>query len=703
MASSPSLRWSDIALTITVVGVAAMLVLPLHPLLIDFLITINLAFSIVLLLVALYLPSAVSLLAFPSILLLSTLFRLALNVASSRLILTDAYAGEVIHTFGSLLVRGEVVVGIIIFTIVTIVNFIVIAKGASRVSEVAARFALDAMPGKQLAIDADLRSGVITPEEAQRKREDLRKESMLYGSMDGGMKFVQGDAIAGIFIILTNILGGMYIGVSNGMPISDAVQTYTILTVGDGLVSQIPALLISICAGILVTRVSSSEGGTLASDLATQLFSRPATLGVAGAVLLIFSILPDIPFFPFFSVGAVCIGSFLYMRRRTLDEGEESELDDLSALPSGHSQLLLPADDDSVHSDSPLLLSLDAGVLYRLFRQNVGDYRAWWRQFQADYYQELGIRLPELRVVADEFGTPSSWSASVGGSLIDGGTVLVDAVLVETNPSNADIFGLQILSEAEHPLSGGRVMWALKSAALKRVTEAAGVRVLDPIEYICIKLGVFFRSHPEECLSLADVYTLLKSLEKKIPGLVSEVFQSHFISTARLTELLHELVRQGVSVRDFQGIVEAVSTYCTQNHITLQDETDLDLPGLVSFVRYSRRRQIVSSHMTGRKSLRTLVLGDDVEALFENVPRRAGADFLGIDPDVFDRLREGIRSLLRPTRERGVSVSSLLCRGDLLWSITRFLSSAGVSCSVISYDELEPQNRVEQVGTWSLT
>ncbi|NMC63443.1 MAG: FHIPEP family type III secretion protein, partial [SAR324 cluster bacterium] len=229
-----------------------MLVIPVPTWLLDILLVFNLSFSLLLLIVGLYMPNSLALLAFPSLLLITTLFRLALNVASSRLILSEAYAGEVINAFGSFLIRGEVIVGIIIFTIVTIVNFIVIAKGSSRVSEVAARFTLDALPGKQMMIDSDLRANLINAETARQRREDLQRESMLYGSMDGAMKFVQGDAIAGFFVIFTNIIGGMYLGLRGGMSFSAAVQTYTVLTVGDGLVSQIPALLISVCAGLVV-------------------------------------------------------------------------------------------------------------------------------------------------------------------------------------------------------------------------------------------------------------------------------------------------------------------------------------------------------------------------------------------------------------------------------------------------------------------
>ena len=257
-----SFRFSDLALVAFVVATTALLVVPLPTPILDLLLVCNISFSILLLLVGLYIPNAQALFAFPTVLLLSTLFRLGLNVASSRLILSQGDAGRVIEAFGTFLIGGEILVGVIVFTIITIVNFIVISKGAGRVSEVAARFSLDALPGKQIAIDNDARAGLISAEEAKTKRDNLTREGQLYGSMDGAMNFVQGDAIAGFFIIVANIVGGIILGLFSGMGIGDAVQTYTILTVGDGLVTQIPSLLTSICAGIVVTRVGSSDTAT---------------------------------------------------------------------------------------------------------------------------------------------------------------------------------------------------------------------------------------------------------------------------------------------------------------------------------------------------------------------------------------------------------------------------------------------------------
>jgi type III secretion protein V len=315
-----SAKISDIFLVLFVLAIALMLFVPLPTFSLDFLLTANIAFAFLLLLVGLYMPNSLALLAFPSLLLLTTLFRLALNVASTRLILSQGEAGKVIEAFGTFLISGEVLVGIVIFIIITIVNLLVIAKGAGRVSEVAARFALDALPGKQLAIDADLRAGLIDANIAQEKRENLRKESQLYGAMDGSMKFVQNDAIAGVVIIFTNILGGMYQGLSKGLSFGEAAQVYTTLTIGDGLVSQIPALLISICAGIVVTRVSSSDKSTLGSDVSKQVFQNPYLLSATAVLLAALGLISNLPIIPFAVICSILFLTSIYIYNKNRSE-----------------------------------------------------------------------------------------------------------------------------------------------------------------------------------------------------------------------------------------------------------------------------------------------------------------------------------------------------------------------------------------------
>lgn len=690
-------KYSDLFLVLFVVSVAAMLLVPLPTVLLDLLLTVNIAFSLLLLLVGLYLPNALALLSFPSLLLLSTLFRLSLNVASTRLILSRGDAGRVIEAFGTFLVQGQVAVGVIIFTIITIVNFIVIARGAGRVSEVAARFALDALPGKQMAIDADLRAGLLTAVDAQARREDLRRESQFYGAMDGSMKFVQGDAIAGFFIILTNIIGGIYIGVSNGLSFAEAVGSYTVLTVGDGLVTQIPALLISICAGIVVTRVSSKENATLSFDLAAQLFRRPATVFLAGVLLLIIAALPGLPFLPFVAVGALFIGLSWALQRK----GEEQiHTESLREIPAARASLALPgAGIASIDAaDSSLVIALDSAVLFRLHRSSQERFWSWWRELHLGMFQELGLKLPDPLIVADERSATAHYAVLVGGSEVLSGAVPLDSVLVEVNPEQADVFGFEVRSEAEHPLDGSRVFWAQDSLALRKVAQAAEIRVLEFMEYICLRIAAFYRSHPEEVLTMADVHSELKELDRKFPGLIEDSIDRRFLTISRLTEILQELVRHGIGVRDVRQIVELVASYCSTYAKSELEPGDFDLQEIVSYIRAARRRQLVSRCLSERRTLRVLTLSDGIEEALHF----SGSDALE-EADHARSLRQALHGVLEPLKGKGRFPVVILCKSEFRERLMRLLRAFNANLPVLAFDELDPLTQVEKVGVWHLS
>ena len=602
---------SDTILALFVVAITVMLLIPLPTLLLDFLLAANISFALLMLLVGLYMPNALALLAFPSLLLLTTLFRLALNVASTRLILSAGDAGRVIEAFGTFLIRGEVLVGLIIFVIITIVNFIVIARGSSRVSEVAARFALDSLPGKQMAIDSDLRSGLLSAEQAQEKREDLRKESQLYGSMDGAMRFVQGDAIAGLFIIITNIVGGIYIGIHGGMSFSEAAETYTVLTVGDGLVSQIPALFISICAGIVVTRVASGENTTLGADVGEQLLSRPGALVFAGALAALISVLPGIPTLPFLVMGGLLAGAGVWVLRAEREFAPELPMrrDTALGLPGTRA---LPLGLDERGAESPLQIHLDAQVLYRLYKLNSQRYRAFWAELQAEMRQNMGLELPDVSVVPDPHCAPARFAFSVNGSVAGNGAVVLDGLLVETNPDQAAVLGLTVAEEAAHPLSGERVFWTSQLPTTKKVLEAGAIRSFDFFEYIALSVAAFFTEHPEEVLNLTEVHSMLKSLEKRYPGLIADALNREYVNISRLTEVLQELVREGVSIRDFKAIIESIAGYCSSFGASLGADDGFNLQDVVTFVRQARRRHIVAKL---KSSSRDSSLSDTFPAL----------------------------------------------------------------------------------------
>jgi len=694
-------RSSDIILALFLVAITAMLLFPLPTVLLDFLLVINISLGVLLLLAGLYMPNTLALLSFPSILLLTTLFRLGLNVASTRLILSQADAGLVINAFGTFLIRGEVVVGIIIFLIITIVNFIVIARGSVRVSEVAARFALDALPGKQLAIDSDLRAGLISAEEAQRRRDDLRKESQLYGSMDGAMKFVQGDAIAGLFIIVTNIVGGIYMGLRANMSLGEAVQTYTVLTVGDGLVNQIPAILISICAGIVVTRVSSGEYSSLGADVQRQIFGRPGTLMFAGALMILVGNLPSLPFVPFVVVGLALFVFGVLKRRAPPDElgiipRSESEM----APIARRSNLVLGAED--MYERRLAVILLDASVLHRYYRDDVEHYHAWWNNLQVDCFNELGLKLPGVRFLADPMLVAGRFSIVVDGAVVETDSAEPEGMLVEVNPQNAEILGLEILRETTHPLTGSRIFWAVRDGALRRVVEAGQIGVFNPVEYAALRMAAFYSRFPEESLGVTDVLSLEAELEKKYPGLLSQTMKREFLNTPRLTEVLQELLREGVSVRDFRQIVESIATYCSTVGRSLVEEGEFDVHDIVTFVRNNRKRHIISRYLSARRTLKVITISDEIETLLEELPRAAPGNSLALDPETHERLRKGLQEILEPFLNRGLLPISILCRGDVRCKLSNFVASLPTMPGIVTFDELDPAVPVEPAAVWRI-
>lgn len=694
------LRYADLVLMSFVVAIAAMLIVPLPTGLLDVLLVVNLSFSILLLLVGLYVANSAALYTFPTILLLSTLFRLGLNVASSRLILSQGDAGRVIEAFGTFLIRGEVLVGVIIFAIVTVVNFIVISKGALRVSEVAARFALDALPGKQMVIDNDARAGLLSAEEARKKRDELRRESQLYGSMDGAMKFVQGDAIAGLFIIAVNICGGMFMGVSGGLSLSDAVGQYTVLTVGDGLVTQIPGLLTSICAGIIVTRVSSSEASSLSADLRSQLFSQPLALIVTSAILLLFALLPGLPTIPFLAVALVAGVAGVILYRRQGSHSDLAPAGDFSRMTG----LPLPAggEGDSESESDAIIIQLDSAVLYRSYRASVSKYVSWWNTFRSSLHSDVGLLLPNVRVVSDDLGATSSYRVTHGGIEMFSGRVLPDALLVEISCSHAPILGLKVLEREDHPLSGHRIFWTNYSPKTRKMLEAASIRSYDFFEFLGLRIAGFALQHPEEFLSATDVHSLLRQVEKRHPGLIGEGFGREFVSIPKLTEILQELIRQGLTIRDFKSIAEGVASFCSSTGTTLDNDSSVDVAAVVDHMRTGRRRQMLRRFIGSAKTLRVITLSEELEQLLQDSEVESRSLSLAIESETFDAVGRGLQAVLKPTLENGVFPVAILCPDAVKSKVVAFTRSTTKRIFVLTFGELEPAIPVEQVGIWGV-
>jgi type III secretory pathway component EscV len=582
------------------------------------------------------------------------------------------------------------------------VNFIVIAKGATRVSEVAARFFLDALPGRQSVIDNDARAGVISADEARQKRDSLRLESQLYGSMDGAMKFVQGDAVAGIFIILVNIVGGVYMGISTGLSIGDAVQTYTVLTVGDGLVTQIPSILTSICAGIIVTRVSSSETSTLGVDLRTQLFSQPITLLVTALILVVFAVLPGIPATPFLLVAAIAVGVGVLLLKKEREMPVRGGISGEYRRAGGGAEVRHERG-ASETGDAVLRLELDHTVLFKTYRSQLQRYTDAWAKFTDGFHGHVGMVLPELSVVPNELLAPSSYRVSRAGVEMVSGSVAIDALLVEVSSGQATVLGLPVIKEEDHPISGHRIFWTRNTPHIRGILDAGAVRSYDFFEYICLRIGSFSLRHPEELLSVTDVHSSLRHIEKRHPGLVAEGFGKEFVSVPRLTELLHELVRQGVSIRDFQGIIEGVASYCSAHRISLDDDAGVDISQVVRHLRGNRRRQVLRRFLGAGQSLHVVSLSDEVERTLQEADFDNKSLPIAVEAPVLDALMQGLANVLKPTLELGILPIALLCSNEVKEKVLSITRMTKHSLFVTTFEELDPSVSVQLVGMWTLT
>ena len=496
-------RYSDLALAALVVLMVAMMIVPLPAWVLDLLICLNIAAAVVLLLIAIYVSEALKIATFPSLLLLTTLFRLALEVSATRLILLKANAGQVIHAFGGFVVAGNLVVGVVVFLILTTIQFIVIAKGAGRVAEVGARFTLDAMPGKQMSIDAELRAGHFDAHEARRRRALLARESQFFGAMDGAMKFVKGDAVAGIMVLVTNIVGGLVIGVlMRGMDLSIALRTYTLLTIGEGLVAQIPALVISTAAGILVTRVSSEEeGGHLGSDIGQQILAQPKALAIAAALLFVLALVPGLPTVPFLLLGAL-LGMIAYRLIRT-----------------GRQRSTIAASQGVRDSQrNPIAIELSAELAKAILPRH-GQSRLDSELLPAlrdNFFKETGIVLPTIGIVV---GTP---------------------VLAPAN------YAIRL---QDIPMARGHAL------VHSRATESP---LQDPEEVIARHLHRVLRQYGHMFVGIQETHVLLDELRTTHPHLVREVVP-HLISPVLLADILQRLAREGISLRPMGDILEALA------------------------------------------------------------------------------------------------------------------------------------------------
>ncbi|MFN7702549.1 MAG: type III secretion system export apparatus subunit SctV [Deltaproteobacteria bacterium] len=670
-------RYADAALAAVVLLVVGMMVVPLPTLLLDVLITANMAVGVLLLLVALYVPDGLSFTSFPTLLLVTTLYRLALNVSSTRLILLQADAGEVITAFGSFVVRGNYVVGAVVFLILTLIQFLVIAKGSERVAEVGARFTLDAMPGKQMAIDAELRTGAISQDEARRRRRTLQRESQFYGAMDGAMKFVKGDAIAGIVITVVNIVGGLAIGVlMRGMSAGESLRLYGLLTIGDGLVSQIPSLLISTAAGLVVTRVASEdEEASLGGDVGRQIFGNPRALGIAAAFLVILGEIPGLPTIPFFVLALVFAGLALRLSRRAnqLDaEGEPALRPEAQREQRAKKQLVPIVVPIAVELGPELAAELlDARGGGAFLEDDVPRLRE-------SLFFQLGVSVPGVRARSAAIGAreyvlalqeiPVARGAAAAGLFVPGPVSRLTALGLEASPSPDAATGRE---------------GALVAAEHRAAVESAGLVALGPAQLVARHLEEVIRRRAHELVGLQETQTMLDQLERAYPALVRNVVPKP-VALPLLADILRRLVEEGVSIRPLREILEALAIHAA---------IEKDPVALTEAVRGALRRPITHKHTrAGAVAVHLLdpLLEDTVR---DAIQRTATGSYLALPPDL---ARDIVAAVSRALA--GASHPVLLTQSDVRRFVRRLLENELPDVTVLSYQELDPTVTVQPLG-----
>lgn len=678
---------SEILLAGFVLMLILILLVEMPPWVINFSISLNITLGIILLMISLYIQKALELASFPSIILLSTMFRLVLEIASTRLILSKGEAGEVIHAFGTFVTGGNLVVGGVIFLIITVVQFMVITKGAERIAEVAARFALDAMPGKQMTIDADFNAGLISPEEAVKKREDLQRESNLYGSMDGAMKFVKGDTIAGIIIVIINIIGGLCIGtIMNQMPVADAVQKYTVLTIGDGLAAQVPSLLMSIAAGIVMTRASAATG-SLGSDLTSQIMSKPYSLFLSGAFLLLITVtspytgLPWAPFLMFTIIMVVAGFSVL------VNADVQSQLGQLESVRQNMQDLVNPNRMYERLGVDVLSLQVGSGLLVIADPDQDGQLLAKIAALRQRITDELGYIIPNIRIMDSSALEAEEYLISIRGNTVATGFVHPGKFMViadqwdavnKTVPEDV-IVGVD-------PTYQTQAYWLSPDEA----KQNKAVTAVDATDVIITHLQECVRKHVDEVMTKTDVLKLMELVRSQDPTLVNDLVPA-IISTSDLRKIFVNLIREKVSIKDIIFIFERLCDYAR-----FSKEPDI----LSERLRAALGRPICLSNVQEDKVLYALTLSPDWEKTLDESCQRTelGTMFLLNPMQVQELIETTANTLMRSHQSIGKQ-PIILCSPRIRLPLYQLLERHIPTIVVISYSELITDIKVEAIDT----
>jgi len=665
-----------------VLAVLAMIVLPLPPMALDILFTFNIALSIIIMMAVFYVSRPVEFGVFPTVLLVATLLRLALNVASTRVVLLHGHtgpgaAGHVIQSFGEFVIGGNFAVGVVVFCILTIINFVVVTKGSGRISEVSARFTLDSMPGKQMAIDADLNAGLITQDEARARRADVRAEADFYGSMDGASKFVRGDAVAGILILFINIIGGLTIGtIGHGLPVAQAGKTYTLLTIGDGLVTQIPALLLSTAVALIVTRMSRPQ--ELGGEMTRQLFGNPKALGVAAGLLATMGLIPGMPNVAFLLMAAVCGAAAYALAKRRAMPPPEAATPAKAAAPNNETREL--SWDDVKPVD---LIGLEVG--YRLVplvdKRQSGDLLARVRGVRRKLSQDLGFLVPPVHIRDNLDLAPNVYRIVLGGVPVGESVIYADRELA-INPGR--VFGPVQGIATKDPAFGMDAVWI--EPAARDHAQTLGYTVVDPSTVIATHLSFIIQTHAHEVLGHEEVQQLLNTLAKTAPKLVEDLVP-RAVPLSTLVRVLQGLLAERVPIRNMRTIIETIAEQAPKSQ---------DAAVLQGLVRVALGRQIVQDIAGVSAELPVITLEPELEKLLQGSLAGNAAN-PGLEPGLAERLQQRLVEASRRQESAG-EPAVLLVPPALRHTLARFTRSSVPNLHVLAWSEIPDNRKVRLVS-----
>lgn len=671
---------TDLALAVFLVFVIIMMILPLPTVLVDSLIATNISLSIVLLMVAIYIKTPLDFLGFPSVLLLTTLARLALSITTTRLILLDADAGAIVDTFGNFVVGGNLVVGLVIFLIITVVQFLVITKGSERVAEVSARFSLDGMPGKQMSIDSDMRAGLIDMEQARQRRSLIEKETQLYGAMDGAMKFVKGDAIAGLVIIMVNIIGGIMIGsFQQGMSMMEALQTYSILTIGDGMISQIPALFVSISAGMIVTRVSTEDSKDLGTDLATQVSKKPKALLVATGILVLFSLVPGFPTFIFLALAAGLGIMGLVMLQVYPDDGADHE------DGAGSSKVAAPGSSAPRVEQNGMTTPIMVELSQELARYITPDVmREELRKMRDSLYQNLGVPFPGVSVRYVSECEAASYRLLFHEIPVAEGELPKGKILVRNQDNHLEVFGIPY-EPMRKSLGDSNAVWV--DEAHQDTVQKSGINYLDKPRVVTFHLHNTLARHAAEFIGIQETKQILQKVEQPLGELVREA--QRLLPIQKMAEIFQRLVSESISIRNMRSILESIVEWGAR---------EKDVVQLAEYVRTGQRRFICHKFSNPQKILPAYLIEESAEeAIRAGIRMTSAGAYLALEPEISEAFIRNIKQTVGEVASMA-EVPVLVTSMDVRRYIRKLIELDLFELPVLSYQELTQDITVQPLG-----